>query len=177
MPLPPHSMVVFLIVAVRWLFRLYMYMYTGISLNPILCLLCLDFHCNFYLDCFPFLATVQLQSPLYEFLNSSTEMSVVGGAFEAVGPMNCSRVQCLTLTTLGVTSTQAPSHCLSVSCENSRFSSPLHAGDVSRGETSATQQQKFHTDDLNQCLHNKSSSHGVPNADLFNFTFLLVNFG
>ena len=29
----------------------------------------------------------------------------------------------------------------------------------------------------NQCLHNKSGSHGVPNANLFNFTFLLVDFG
>ena len=40
-----------------------------------------------------------------------------------------------------------------------------------------TQQQKFHTDDINQCLHNKSGSHGAPNANLFNFTFLLVEFG
>ena len=31
--------------------------------------------------------------------------------------------------------------------------------------------QKFYTDDLNQCFH------GVPNANLFNFTFLLVDFG
>ena len=60
---------------------------------------------------------------------------------------------------------------------NSRFSSLLAAGDVSRGGTSATQRQKFHTDDVNQCLHNKSGSHGVPNANLFNFTFLLVDFG
>ena len=29
----------------------------------------------------------------------------------------------------------------------------------------------------NQCLHNKSGSHGVLNANLFNFTFLLVDFG
>ena len=49
--------------------------------------------------------------------------------------------------------------------------------DVSRGGTSATQWQKFHTDDVNQCLHNKSGSHGVPDANLFNFTFLLVDFG
>ena len=40
-------------------------------------------------------------------------------------------------------------------------SSPLR--DVSRGGTSATQRQKIHTDDVNQCLH----SHGVPNAKLF----------
>ena len=54
-------------------------------------------------------------------------------------------------------------------------SSPLT--DVSRGETSATQWQKFHTDDVNQCLNNKFGIHGVPNANLFNFTFLLVDFG
>ena len=54
-------------------------------------------------------------------------------------------------------------------------SSPLR--DVSRRGTPATQRQKFHTDDVNQCLHNKSGSHGVPNANLFNFKFLLVNFG
>ena len=54
-------------------------------------------------------------------------------------------------------------------------SSPLR--DVSRGGTSATQRQKFHTDDVNQCLHNKFGSHGVPNANLFNSTFLLVDFG
>ena len=46
-----------------------------------------------------------------------------------------------------------------------------------RGGTSATQRQKFHTDDVNRCLHNKSGSHGVPNANLFNFTCLLVDFG
>ena len=39
-----------------------------------------------------------------------------------------------------------------------------------------TQRQKFHTDDVNQCLHNKCGSHGVPNANLFNFTLLLVDF-
>ena len=49
--------------------------------------------------------------------------------------------------------------------------------DDSQGETSATQRQKVHTEDINQCLHNKSSSHGVPNTNLFNFTFLLVDFG
>ena len=49
--------------------------------------------------------------------------------------------------------------------------------DVLRGGTSVTQPQKFHTDDVNQCLHNKSGSHWVPNANLFNFMFLLVDFG
>ena len=54
-------------------------------------------------------------------------------------------------------------------------SSPLR--DVSRGGTSATQRRKFHTDDVNQCLLDKCGSHGVPNANLLNFTFLLVDFG
>ena len=40
-----------------------------------------------------------------------------------------------------------------------------------------TQWQKFHTDDANQCLHNKSSSHGVPNTDLSNFMCPLADFG
>ena len=64
-----------------------------------------------------------------------------------------------------------------VACENIRFSSLFAAGDVSRGGTSATQRQKFHTDDANQCLHNKSSSHGVPNTNLSNFRCHLVDFG
>ena len=66
---------------------------------------------------------------------------------------------------------------IALPCENSRFSSLLAAWDVSRGETSATQRQKFRTVDVNQCLHKKSGSHGVPNVDLFNLTFLLVDFG
>ena len=49
--------------------------------------------------------------------------------------------------------------------------------DVSRGGKSATQRRKFHTDDVNQCLRNESGSHGVLNVNLFNFTFLLVDFG
>ena len=46
-----------------------------------------------------------------------------------------------------------------------------------RGGTSATQRQKFHTDDVNQCLQNKSGSHGVPNVNWFNLAFLLVDVG
>ena len=38
-----------------------------------------------------------------------------------------------------------------------------------QGGTSATQRQKFHTDDVNQCLQNKSGSHGVLNANVFFF--------
>ena len=69
------------------------------------------------------------------------------------------------------------SHCAGVACENIRFSSLFAAGDVSRGGTSATQRQKFHTDDANQCLHNKSGNHKVPNRNLSNFSCLLVDFG
>ena len=61
--------------------------------------------------------------------------------------------------------------------ENIRFSPLFVAWDVSRRGTSATQWQKFHTDHANQCLHNKSGSHGVPNTNLYNFTRLLVDFG
>ena len=59
---------------------------------------------------------------------------------------------------------------------NRCFSLLPAARDVSQEGMSTTQQQKFHTDDVNQCLHNKSCSHEVPNADLFNFTFLQVDF-
>ena len=64
-----------------------------------------------------------------------------------------------------------------LACENICLSSLFTAGDVSRGGKSATQRQKFHTDDTIKCLHNKSSSHGVPNTNLSNFTCLLVDFG
>jgi len=63
-----------------------------------------------------------------------------------------------------------------LACENSRFSSLFAAGDASRGGKSATKRQKFHTGDVHQCLHNKSGSYGVPNANLFNLTFFLVDF-
>ena len=37
--------------------------------------------------------------------------------------------------------------------------------------------QKFHTEDANQCLHNKSGSHEGPDINLTNFTCLLFDFG
>ena len=46
-----------------------------------------------------------------------------------------------------------------LACENIRFSSLFAAGDVSRGGTSATQRQKFHTDDV------KSVRYPVRSAD------------
>ena len=63
-----------------------------------------------------------------------------------------------------------------IACENIRFSSLFAAGDISRGGTSATRRQKFHTDDANQCLHNESGSHRVPNTNLSNLACLLVDF-
>ena len=62
-------------------------------------------------------------------------------------------------------------------CENSRLSTFLAAGEVSLGGTSAPKRRKLHTDDVNQCLHDKSDSHGVLNLNLLNFMFLLVDYG
>ena len=59
-----------------------------------------------------------------------------------------------------------------IACENIRFSSLLASGDVSRGGTSATQRQKFNTDDANQCLHTI-----VPDINLSNSVCLLIDFG
>ena len=64
-----------------------------------------------------------------------------------------------------------------LACGNSRFSLLLATGDVLQGGTFATQGQKFHNNDVNQCSHNKSVGHGVQIANLFNFKFLLVDFG
>ena len=44
------------------------------------------------------------------------------------------------------------------SLQNSRFSWLIAAGDVSRGGTSTTRRQRFHANDVNQCLHNKPFS-------------------
>ena len=49
------------------------------------------------------------------------------------------------------------------------FLPALAARDDSPRGTSATQLQKFHNDDVNQCLHKKSGSHGVPNVNWFDF--------
>ena len=65
---------------------------------------------------------------------------------------------------------------LHVAWENRHFFLLLAAFDILKGGTSGTQQQKFHTDDENQCLHKKSGSPCIPNSNLFNFTFLLVDF-
>ena len=48
---------------------------------------------------------------------------------------------------------------IDIAWENIRFSSPFATGDVSRGGTSATQRQKFHTDDV------KSVRNPVRSAD------------
>ena len=64
-----------------------------------------------------------------------------------------------------------------IACEYSCFSLLLVAKVVSPEGSSATQQQKFHTDGVNQCLHNKPGSHGVSDVNLFDFMFLLVDYG
>ena len=64
-----------------------------------------------------------------------------------------------------------------IACENKRFSSLFTTGNVSLRGTSVSQQQNFDIGDVNEGFHNKSCHHGVPNANLFNFTFLLVDFG
>ena len=72
-----------------------------------------------------------------------------------------------------------------VACEDIHFSLLFATGDVSCRGTSVTQGQKFHTDDANQCLQNKSGSQVASHADvlrapdinLSNFTCLLVDFG
>ena len=63
-----------------------------------------------------------------------------------------------------------------IACQNSRFPSLLVTGGVSPGQTSASQRQKFHTDDVNQCVHNHSGGHGVPSANLSDFRFVQVGF-
>jgi len=47
---------------------------------------------------------------------------------------------------------------------------------TSRDATTSFREQKFHTDDIHQCLHNKSASHGVSNVNLFHFMFLVVDY-
>ena len=65
----------------------------------------------------------------------------------------------------------------SPACENSRLSLLLGARDVAPGETSARQQQEFHTDDEDQCLHNISGSREVLSVNLFDFLFILDDYG
>ena len=65
----------------------------------------------------------------------------------------------------------------SPACENGRLSLLLGARDVSPGETSARQQQEFHTDDVDQCLHNLSGSREVLSVNLFDFLFILDDYG
>ena len=66
-----------------------------------------------------------------------------------------------------------------LACENSHFSSLLTAGNVLRGGMSATQCQKFHTDDINQCLNNQSGTVIGFQMQICSILhkFLLVDFG
>ena len=65
----------------------------------------------------------------------------------------------------------------SLACKNNRPSSLLAAKDVSPEGKTTHLGQKYHTDDVNQCLHDKSGSQGAPNVNLVNFMFLLVDYG
>ena len=65
----------------------------------------------------------------------------------------------------------------SPACENSRLSLFLGDRDVSPGETSARHQQEFLTDDVDQCLHNLYGSREVLNVNLFDFLFILDDYG
>ena len=53
---------------------------------------------------------------------------------------------------------------IQVACENIRFSSLFAAGDVSRGGTSATQRQKFYTDDVKSVRNPVRSLIGRPSS-------------
>ena len=59
-----------------------------------------------------------------------------------------------------------------LACKNSHFSSLFTAGDASCAGMPVTQGQKSHTDDINQCLHNISGSHGVSHS---NFSILCLH--
>ena len=64
-----------------------------------------------------------------------------------------------------------------IACKNIRFSLALRRWGRFARRNVCDSGQKFHTDDANQCFHNKSGSHGVPNMNLYNFTCLLVDSG
>ena len=59
-----------------------------------------------------------------------------------------------------------------LACENIRFSSLFVAEDVSRGGTSATQRQKFHTDDV-KSVQNPVRSADWSTEQLHSFSYCL----
>ena len=105
----------------------------------------------------------------YRFLRNPEETASIQPQFHPAhhNTENCS--VSLKLTNHGATFNVVRRHF--VACENIRFSSLFADGEVSRGGTSATQRQKFHTDDANQCLHNKSSSHKFVQLYVFSGRF------
>ena len=64
-----------------------------------------------------------------------------------------------------------------LACENIGFSSLLTAGTFCVEKHLRLSDRNSINDDANQCLHNKSGSHGVPNINVSNFRCLLVDFG
>ena len=61
-----------------------------------------------------------------------------------------------------------------VACEYSRFSLLRTFRQEERLRLSDS--NSIYTDDVNQCLHNKFCSHGVPNVNLLDFMFILVDY-
>ena len=65
---------------------------------------------------------------------------------------------------------------LLLACENIRFSSLFAAGDVSRGGTSATQRQKFHTDDVKSVRNPvRSADWSTQQLDCFSYCLLMTD--
>ena len=70
---------------------------------------------------------------------------------------------------------------LNVECESSLRKQPFRLalrrwGRFARRNVCDSATEIRYCDDVNQCLHNISGSHGVPHPNLFSFTFLLVDF-
>ena len=73
------------------------------------------------------------------------------------GYVRAKHAYCIRTWRLGLRATLVA--CQTLACEKNRFSSLLAAGDLSRGGSSATQRQKFHTDEV------KSVRNPVRSAD------------
>ena len=62
-----------------------------------------------------------------------------------------------------------------VACGNIRFSSLFAAGDVLRGGTSASQRQKFHTDDVNHTIESSKNMENTMGQNNLPFFFILIH--
>ena len=64
-----------------------------------------------------------------------------------------------------------------VACRKIRFSSLFATGDVSRGGMSATQQQEFHTDDVNHTVESSKNMENTMGQIIYLFFQLDTYFG